>query len=213
MNFLPEEIESYVDAHTKAESDILAQLNRETWQKVINPRMLSGHLQGRVLSMFSHMIRPKAILEIGTYTGYSALCLAEGLKPEGMLVTIDINDELKSIQDKYFGMSPIGNKIQRHFGNALDIIPQLQIEFDLVFMDADKENYLNYYRMLMLKMHSGSYILIDNVLWSGKVLHEPHPNDLETQVMRELNQLVTEDDRVENVLMPIRDGLMVLRVK
>jgi len=212
MNFLPEEIERYVEDHTQAEPELLAQLNRETWQKIINPRMLSGHLQGRALSLFSKMIRPKYVLEIGTYTGYSALCLAEGLQEDGKLITIDINDELQSIQDKYFSQSPFGKKIERHFANALDIIPTLNYDFDIVFMDADKENYLNYYNLLIDKLKSGSYIMADNVLWSGKVTKPSNPKDIETQVMQELNNLMTKDERIENVLIPLRDGLMIARV-
>jgi len=213
MNFLPEDIERYVEDNTQAEPELLSALNRETWQKIINPRMLSGHLQGRALSMFSKMIRPKYVLEIGTYTGYSALCLAEGLQEEGKLITIDINDELQSIQDKYFSLSPVGNKIERHFGNALDIIPTLNYDFDIVFMDADKENYLNYYNLLIDKLKSSSYIMVDNVLWSGKVTKPSNPKDIETQVMQELNLLMTKDERIENVLLPLRDGLMIARVK
>jgi len=213
MNFLPEDIEAYVEAHTSAESEVLQRLNHETWQKIVAPRMLSGHLQGRVLSMISHMLQPKRILEIGTYTGYSALCLAEGLSPDGVLITIDVNDELQWIQDKYFMLSPHQQKIERHFGNAMEFIPRLSVDFDLVFIDADKENYMHYYEMLMKKMKSGSYILIDNVLWSGKVLHEPHPNDIETKVMKTLNDRIVNDPRVENVLLPIRDGLQLIRVK
>ena len=212
MNFLPEQIERYVEAHTGSEPELLQQLTRETWQKVINPRMLSGHLQGRVLKMFVQMMRPKNILEIGTYTGYSALCMAEGLADDGRLITIDINDELQWIQDKYFSLSPHGQKIERHFGDARELIPSFSGDFDLVFMDADKENYLHYYELLLSRLKPGAVILIDNVLWSGKVLHEPHPNDKETRVMKELNKLVTEDTRVENVLLPIRDGLMAVRV-
>jgi predicted O-methyltransferase YrrM len=212
MNFLPEEIERYVEEHTRAEPELLAQLSRETWQKVINPRMLSGHLQGRVLKMLVQMMRAKTILEIGTYTGYSALCMAEGLPEEGRLITIDINDELQWIQDKYFLLSPHGHKIERHFGDAREVILTLPLDFDLVFMDADKENYLYYYDLLLERLKPGAVILIDNVLWSGKVLREPHPNDLETKVMKELNRRVTSDPRVENVLLPIRDGLMAIRV-
>lgn len=212
MNFLPFEIERYAEEHTRQESEVLANLNHETWQKIIAPRMLSGHLQGRVLSMIAHMIRPSCILEIGTYTGYSALCLAEGLAEDGVLITIDINDELQWIQDKYFLQSPFGKKIERHFGHALEFIPTVSKQIDLVFIDADKENYLNYYEMLMEKLKPGAYILIDNVLWSGKVLQEPHPNDIETKVMRELNERIVNDDRVENVLLPVRDGLQLIRV-
>jgi predicted O-methyltransferase YrrM len=213
MNFLPEDIERYVEAHTGAEPELLQQLSRETWQKVINPRMLSGHLQGRVLKMFVQMMRAQNILEIGTYTGYSALCMAEGLPADGRLLTIDINDELQWIQDKYFSLSAHGHKIERHFGDAQELIPLLPLDFDLVFMDADKENYLTYYDLLMARLKPGAVILIDNVLWSGKVLREAHSNDKETQVLQELNRRVTTDERVENVLLPIRDGLMALRVK
>lgn len=213
MNFLPEDIDRYVEAHTGAEPELLQQLTRETWQKIINPRMLSGHLQGRILKMFVQMMRANTILEIGTYTGYSALCMAEGLQTNGRLITIDINDELQWIQDKYFSLSPHGHKIERHFGDARELIPLLPLDFDLVFMDADKENYLMYYDLLMTRLKPGAIILIDNVLWSGKVLREAHPNDKETRVLQELNQLVTNDERVENVLLPIRDGLMALRVR
>ncbi len=211
MDFLPEEIEAYVEAHTRREPELLEKLNKETWQKVVAPRMLSGHLQGRVLSMLSKMIRPRRILEIGTYTGYSALCLAEGLSDDGLLITIDINDELQWIQDKYFLQSPHGKKIERHFGDALKLIPALKEDFDIVFIDADKENYIHYYNLLIDKLKSGSYIFIDNVLWSGKVVSEPEANDIETKVLRELNEIVNSDGRVENVLLPVRDGLMVLR--
>jgi caffeoyl-CoA O-methyltransferase len=213
MHFLSEELERYVEQHTQAEPELLSQLNRETWQKVINPRMLSGHLQGRALSMFSKMIQPKYVLEIGTYTGYSALCFAEGLKEDGKVVTIDVNDELQSIQDKYFSASRYASQIERHFGNALEIIPNISYDFDLVFLDADKENYLNYYHMLMPRMKSGSYIMVDNVLWNGKVLEPAAPKDVDTRVMQELNALMTEDERIENVLLPLRDGLMIGRVK
>ena len=213
MNFLPEDIDRYVEAHTGAEPELLQQLTRETWQKIINPRMLSGHLQGRILKMFVQMMRANTILEIGTYTGYSALCMAEGLPTNGRLITIDINDELQWIQDKYFSLSQHGHKIERHFGDARELIPLLPLDFDLVFMDADKENYLVYYDLLMTRLKPGAIILIDNVLWSGKVLREAHPNDKETRVLQELNRLVTHDERVENVLLPIRDGLMALRVR
>ena len=212
MNFLPEEIERYVETHSQKEPELLQRLTRETWQKVINPRMLSGHLQGRVLKMLVQIMRAKNILEIGTYTGYSALCMAEGLPEDGRLITIDINDELQWIQDKYFTLSPHGHKIERHFGDARELIPLLPLDFDLVFMDADKENYLHYYELLMKRLKPGAVILIDNVLWSGKVLQEPHPNDKETIVMKELNRRITEDPRAENVLLPVRDGLMAIRV-
>lgn len=213
MSFFSDEIDKYVEEHSQREPELLSELNKETWQKVLNARMLSGHIQGRALSLFSQMIRPKYVLEIGTYTGYSALCLAEGVREGGKLVTIDINDELQTIQDKYFSQSPFGNKIERHFGNALEIIPKLTYDFDLVFMDADKENYLNYYELLMKRLKSGAFILVDNVLWSGKVTEPIDPKDAETKTLDELNKLLTGDERVENLLLPLRDGLMIARVK
>ena len=213
MNFLPEDIERYIEEHTRVEPELLQQLHRETWQKIVNPRMLSGHVQGRALSMFSKMIRPKTILEIGTFTGYSALCLAEGLADDGLLFTIDVNDELKWIQDKYFALSPYGARIHRHFGNALDVIPSLHHDFDVVFMDADKSNYMQYYDMIMARLKPGAFILIDNVLWSGKITSPAQTNDEDTRVLQALNDRVNTDERVENVLLSIRDGLMVLRVK
>ncbi|MDZ4750068.1 MAG: O-methyltransferase [Flavobacteriales bacterium] len=213
MQFLPEEIEQYADLHTKGESALLSELSRETWQKVVMPRMLSGHVQGRFLSMISKLIRPKYILEIGTYTGYSALCLAEGLQEDGRLYTIDINDELQWIQDKYFSQSQRFDAIERIFGNAKDIIPNIDASFDLVFIDADKDNYLNYYHLLIDKLKPGSVILADNVLWSGKVIHPAAPSDIETKTLQEFNNYVHKDERVENILLPIRDGLMMLRKK
>lgn len=213
MNFLPEEIDKYAEAHTSKESDLLYQLHRETWQKIVNPRMLSGHIQGRVLSMLSKMIQPNRILEIGTYTGYSALCLAEGLSENGELITIDINDELIPIQQKYFAASSLGHKIKSMSGDAEQILPQLDCNFDLVFMDADKSKYLIYYEYLMTHLPAGSVILIDNVLWSGKVLTVAAAEDAETLVLQKLNHMVTQDERVDNVLLPIRDGLMVVRKK
>lgn len=213
MNFLPEEIEKYADTHTGHEPELLYQLHRETWQKIVNPRMLSGHIQGRMLSMFSKMIKPKRILEIGTYTGYSALCLAEGLAENGELITIDINDELIPIQKKYFSLSPVGHKIKTMCGDAEQILPTLDCNFDLVFMDADKSKYLIYYEYLMTHLPSGAVILIDNVLWSGKVLSIASPDDADTLVLQKLNDIVTHDERVDNVLLPVRDGLMVVRKK
>ena len=212
MQFLPEEIEHYTEQHTSPENPVLQELVRETWQKVVNPRMLSGHVQGRFLSFISHLIKPKCILEIGTYTGYSAICLAEGLASGGELITIDVNDELKPIQNKYFEKSSDGSKIKRISGKAIDIIPQLSQDFDLVFMDADKENYPLYYDILMRRLKKGSVILIDNVLWSGKVIQRANAQDKETIALQYLNDLIQRDDRVENVLVPLRDGLMMLRV-
>jgi predicted O-methyltransferase YrrM len=212
MDFLPEIIDRYVSEHTESESDLLSRLNRETWQKVLVPRMLSGHLQGRVLSMFSHMIQPKYILEIGTYTGYSALCLAEGMQEDGELHTIDINEELEPMQRRYFDESGMGDRLHLHVGNALNIVPKLDRPWDLVFIDADKENYGNYYDLLIDQLPSGSFILVDNVLWSGKVVEQTDPGDLETESLKALNEKVQQDERVQNVLFPVRDGLMVLRV-
>ena len=175
--------------------------------------MLSGHLQGRALSMISRMIKPQRILEIGTYTGYSALCLAEGLSKNGELHTIDINEELEPIFSKYFDESDFKAVIHSHIGNALEIIPQLNLDFDLAFIDADKGNYINYYNLLIDRMKSGSYIIADNVLWSGKVLNEYNTLDEDTKTLVDYNNMIQEDDRVENVLFPIRDGLMICRKK
>ncbi|NBG66710.1 O-methyltransferase [Acidiluteibacter ferrifornacis] len=211
MDFLPENISNYSDQHTSNESDLLYRLNRETHLNVLQPRMLSGHLQGRTLSMLSKMMRPKNILEIGTYTGYSALCLAEGLAPDGTLHTIDINEELETISNKYFKDSPYSDQIQQHIGNALEIIPGLSVDFDLIFIDADKENYLNYYKLLIEKVKPGTVLIADNVLWSGKVTEKAKPKDIETIALQEFNTAIQNDERVENILFPIRDGLMIIR--
>ena len=212
MDFLDERIVNYAEAHSSAESDLLAELNRDTNANVLIPRMLSGHLQGRILSMFSKLIMPRNILEIGTYTGYSALCMAEGLLEGGELHTIDINEELETRVMKYFNKSEYSHALKLHIGNALEIIPKLDLEFDMVFIDADKENYLNYYKLLIDKLPQGAVIIADNVLWSGKVIDESQlANDVETKALHDFNQFVKNDDRVENVLMPVRDGLMVIR--
>ena len=212
MHFISSELENYVEKHSENEPQLLADLNRETYQKVLLPRMLSGHFQGRVLSMLSKLIRPQNILEIGTYTGYSALCLAEGMQDSGFLHTIDIKEELVDLQRKYFDKSPRGKQIVQHLGQATDIIPTIDLKFDLVFIDADKENYLNYYEMIFPKINKGGIILSDNVLWSGKVLEELNPKDVSTAVLLKYNKLLQEDPRVETVLLPIRDGLTVSRV-
>lgn len=212
MHFISEELEDYVALHSENEPELLAALNRETHQKILQPRMLSGHLQGRVLSMLSKLVRPAAILEIGTYTGYAALCLAEGLQEGGTLDTIDNNEELYDFQRKYFDLSPYKGVIKQHLGNALDIIPTLNKKFDLVFIDADKENYPNYFEMVVPMMNKGGIILSDNVLWSGKVLEKVKANDKSTQVLLAYNELLKNDKRVETVLLPIRDGLTVSRV-
>mgnify|MGYP001311705672 FL=1 len=209
MEFLPEKIEQYACNHTQEENIVLAELNRETWAKVLIPRMLSGHLQGRALSMFSKMIRPKCILEIGTYTGYSAICLSEGLQEDGKLHTIDINEELKLMSSNYFKKAEISKNIVQYVGNALEIIPNLKDEFDLVFIDADKENYSNYFKIVIEKMPIGGFIIADNVLWSGKVVEKIKAKDQETKAIQEFNALVQTSERVENILMPIRDGLMI----
>jgi predicted O-methyltransferase YrrM len=213
MHFISQELEDYIEQHSQNEPELLAQLNRETYQKVLQPRMLSGHFQGRVLSMLSKLIRPTNILEIGTYTGYSALCLCEGMQENGVLHTIDIKEELVDFQRKYFDKSPWENQITQHLGEALDIIPTLNLKFDLIFIDADKENYINYFHLIVPMMNKGGIILSDNVLWSGKVLEEVKENDLTTKILLEYNQLLKNDPRVETVLLPIRDGLTVSRVK
>jgi caffeoyl-CoA O-methyltransferase len=212
MHFISQELEDYIEQHSEKEPALLAALNKETYQKILLPRMLSGHFQGRVLSMLSKLIRPVNILEIGTYTGYSALCLCEGMQENGQLHTIDIKEELVDFQRKHFDKSPWGEQIVQHLGEAIDIIPTLELKFDLVFIDADKENYLNYFELIVPKMNKGGIILSDNVLWSGKVLEPLHPNDLSTKVLLEYNQLLATDSRVETVLLPIRDGLTVSRV-
>ena len=213
MNFLPEEIEKYSEMHTSAESEWLCNLNRETHQKILKPRMLSGHMQGRILSMFSQMIKPERILEIGTYTGYSALCLAEGLTENGKLITIDINEELQEFVQKHIDASPYKNKIQQHIGNALEIIPTLNEQFDIVFIDADKENYLPYFNLVFDKVKSGGYIIADNVLWSGKVVDSVKANDTDTKKLLEFNNYIQNHEGAENVLLPVRDGLMICRKK
>ena len=212
MHFISEELEDYIEQHSQNEPELLAQLNRETYQKVLQPRMLSGHFQGRVLSMLSKLIRPASILEIGTYTGYSALCLCEGMQKNGVLHTIDIKEELVDFQRTYFDKSVWGNQIHQHLGEALDIIPTLDSKFDLVFIDADKENYIHYFHLIVPMMNQGGIILSDNVLWSGKVLEDVKENDLTTKILLEYNQLLKNDPRVETVLLPIRDGLTVSRV-
>jgi caffeoyl-CoA O-methyltransferase len=213
MNFLPEKIEDYAIAHSQAEPILLQQLNRETWQKVLQPRMLSGHFQGRFLSMLSKLIQPTNILEIGTYTGYSALCLAEGMQNKGELHTIDINAELYDLQRKYFDASGLGKQIFQHTGNALDIIPNLKKSFDLVFIDADKTNYSNYLKLVLPKLNKDAVILSDNVLWSGKVTEPIKEADLDTKALIEYNKLLHEHSKLETILLPIRDGLSISRVK
>lgn len=212
MHFLSDELEDYVALHSENEPELLAQLNKETYQKILQPRMLSGHFQGRVLSMLSKIIHPKNILEIGTYTGYATLSMAEGLAQNGTIDTIDVNEELVDFQRKYFDKSLWGNQIHQHLGSAIDIIPTLNKKYDLVFIDADKDNYINYFHLVVPIMNPGGIILSDNVLWSGKVLEEVKPNDRTTKLIMEYNVLLKNDPRVETVLLPIRDGLTVSRV-
>ncbi len=211
MEFLDEKLSIYTEQHTSPENNLLVDLNRETNAKVLMPRMLSGHLQGRILSMISCMIRPKFILEIGTYTGYSALCLAEGLQENGRLHTIDINEELSTLVNRYIEKASMEDRIITYVGNALDIIPNLDETFDLVFIDADKINYSNYFDLVIGKIRRGGFILADNVLWSGKILEAPDKMDIDTCAIHVFNNKVMEDPRVENVLLPVRDGLMFIR--
>jgi caffeoyl-CoA O-methyltransferase len=214
MDFLDTKIQDYAEAFTSPENEVLAQLNRETWANVLIPRMLSGHIQGRILSMFSHMLRPKSILEIGTYTGYSALCLAEGLQADGVLHTIDINEELEPMITRYIQQAGKQDQIKLHIGAALEIIPTISGNFDLVFIDADKENYAHYFDAVIDRMPSGGIIIADNVLWSGKVLDEKErTEDEETAALHQYNQKIHNDERVEHLLFPVRDGLMIARKK
>lgn len=211
MDFLPQAIEQYAREHSSCESELLQKLNRETHAKVLRPRMLSGHMQGKLLEMISCMIRPQRILEIGTYTGYSAICLLAGLQVGGELHTIDHNAELEDFTRRFFDMAGRGADIHYHIGEALQILPALQGPFDLVFIDADKENYISYYEMVLDKMPQGGFILADNVLWSGKVLDTPVASDVETLSIQAFNQHVQADARVENLLLPFRDGLSLIR--
>ncbi|MDT0689440.1 O-methyltransferase [Salegentibacter sp. F188] len=213
MDFLPDKIENYIIAHSQKEPEFLANLNRETYQKILQPRMLSGHYQGRLLSILSKIIRPKTILEIGTFTGYSALCLAEGLVEDGHIHTIDINEELYDFQKKYFKASAFKNNIKQYLGDALDIIPQINEKFDLVFIDADKPNYPAYFDLIINKMNPGGVILSDNVLWSGKIVEELKPDDESTKALLMYNEMLANDTRVETIILPIRDGLTLTRRK
>ena len=212
MNFLPEKIDQYASDHSQNEPQLLKELYKETWQKALIPRMISGHYQGRLLSMISKLLQPKEILEIGTYTGYSALCLAEGMAKDGVLHTIDHNEELYDFQRKYFDRSPYKDQIKQYTGEALEVISTLAGPFDLVFIDADKANYINYFMRVIDKMNSGGVILSDNVLWSGKVTETPGEKDDDTRVLIDYNKMINEDPRIETVLLPIRDGLTLSRV-
>lgn len=213
MHFISEELDDYAVAHSAKEPELLQKLTRETYQKVVQPRMLSGHYQGRILSMIAKLANPKVVLEIGTYTGYSALCLAEGLQPDGVLHTIDVNEELVDLQKKYFDASAYAKNIKQYLGPALEIIPQLEGEFDLVFMDADKPNYPAYFDLIIDRLRPGGLILSDNVLWSGKVVEPLNPKDTSTKALLEYNTILAKDERLETVLLAIRDGLTVSRKK
>ncbi len=205
MNFINDEIINYANDHSESEPILLKNLYRETNLEVLNPRMISSPLQGRLLSFLSKLINPKNILEIGTYTGYSALCLCEGLKKNGVIHTVDKNEELSKIQKKYFNRSIFKSQIIQHFGNAKNIIPKLNIDFDLIFIDADKENYIKYFDLVVPKLKSGGLLITDNVLWSGKVLSED--NDNETKIIKKYNTLIKNDTRLKSLMLPIRDGL------
>lgn len=211
MDFLDEAIEAYIERYTTEESKVLKELNRETYSRVLIPRMLAGHLQGRVISMFSHMIKPTQVLEIGTYTGYSALCWAEGLQDGGQIHTIDINEELEDMVARYIDEAGQKSSVITYLGNAVDIIPSIEQSFDVVYIDADKENYSTYYDLVIDKVRAGGYIIADNVLWSGKVVAPEESRDEDTQALVAYCEKINKDSRVENVLFPIRDGLLVAR--
>ncbi len=212
MHFLSDTIQDYITAHSENEPSYLAELSRETHLKVIQPRMITGHYQGRVLSMLSKIIGPTNILEIGTYTGYSALCLAEGLTEDGQLHTIDVNEELAWIQNKYFDKSGFSDRIRQYTGDALEIVPTLQMQFDLVFIDAEKKEYIHYFEAVLPKIKKGGIILSDNVLWSGKVVEKIAPNDKASSALLAYNKMLKDDPRVETVMLPVRDGLTLSRV-
>lgn len=209
MDFLPKVIEDYIAQHSADEPPLLAKLNRETYANVLVPRMLSGHIQGRVLSLISKLVRPKNILEVGTFTGYSAICLAEGMQPDGKLYTIDLNEELEDMVQRYVDEAGLTNNVHLKIGNALDIIPQIDEKFDLVFIDADKVNYANYYDLVFDKVNTGGLILADNVLWSGKVVDKEMDKD--TEALHQYNQKIKNDPRVEPLLLGVRDGVMIAR--
>lgn len=210
MEFIDTKLLNYCEQHSTAESEVLQYVNRQTHVNVLMPRMLSGHLQGNILAMFSYMLQPKAILEIGTYTGYSAICLAQGLQPEGKLHTIDSNEELADFVRSNVAKAGLESKITLYIGKALDVIPTLpRTLYDLVFIDADKLNYSNYYDLVFESVRIGGFIIADNVLWSGKVITES--NDKDTMAMKDFNDKIQNDSRVENTLLPVRDGLMVAR--
>ena len=211
MDILSQELENYLSLHFSPETDLLKRLEKETFQKTTQPQMLSGGYQGRLLSLISKLIRPNRILEIGTFTGYATLCLAEGLTPKGKIITIDRNEELMYLPKKYFSESEYSQQIEFRIGNALDVLDDLNEKFDLVFIDADKSNYINYYEKVLEKMNPGGVILADNVLWYGKVLQETKANDKDTKILKEFNELTSKDPRVESIILPVRDGISLIR--
>lgn len=211
MNIINKDIEEYIENYSTPEDELMYKLNRETFLKTIYPNMISGSVQGKVLEMISRMVRPERILEVGTFTGYSAIAMAKGLNHNGKLITIDINEELEGFIRKYFDKSGLNDKIELIIGNALEIIPSLDEIFDLVFIDADKENYKNYYELALPKLRSGGFIVADNVFWDGKILEDDSKSDKETLGIKQFNEHVKNDDRVEQVLLSVRDGLMLVR--
>lgn len=213
MEFIDKNIIDYALTHSDQEDEILLELQRETHLKFLSPRMLSGHLQGNFLTFISKLIQPETILEIGTYTGYSALCLAKGLKEQGKLITIDINEESETIAKKYFSKSGLESKIELIIGDAALIIPQLTTPLDLVFIDADKRNYARYFDLVIDKVKTGGVIIADNVLWSGKILDPDKNKDTDTQALIQFNKKIEQDSRIEKLLLPIRDGLFLMRKK
>lgn len=213
MEFIDAKLDNYVCAHTENEPALLADLNRRTHVSILQPRMLSGHYQGRLLSMLAHMIQPKRVLEIGTYTGYSALCFAEGLQAGGKVTTIDVNEELEEFVRSYIEKANCTDKVEYIVGDAMEVLAKMDEQFDLVFIDADKRNYCNYYELVFDKVKPGGYIIADNVLWSGKVLEDYDSLDRETKILMDYNKMIHEDERVQEILLPIRDGLMIARKK
>jgi predicted O-methyltransferase YrrM len=212
MKILTEEIQSYVENYTDKEPLLLTELTKETHQKTMFPRMISGNYQGRLLSFLSKLVQPKYILEVGTYTGYASLCLAEGLLKDGKVITIEVDPELEIYSQKYFDLSELGHLVEQKIGNALDIIPHLEHQFDLIFLDADKMRYLDYYESLLPKLRSGGLLITDNVLWNGQVVDKKF-DDKTTNALREFNDYVASDERVDKIILPIRDGLFLIRKK
>jgi predicted O-methyltransferase YrrM len=213
MEFIDAKLDNYVCAHTENEPALLVDLNRRTHVSILQPRMLSGHYQGRLLSMLAHMIQPKRVLEIGTYTGYSALCFAEGLQAGGKVTTVDVNEELEEFVRSYIEKANCSDKIEYIVGDAMEVVAKMDEQFDLVFIDADKKNYCNYYELVFDKVKPGGYIIADNVLWSGKVLEDYDSLDRETKILMDYNKMIHDDERVQEILLPIRDGLMIARKK